>query len=589
MTQIHHYSHPTTPAGPGTDTVIDQAVQIDPEFRLGAAAAVGDVSIVGLTVDDPDAAYDFHGLWRWYVIEDACPPDDHYAFNGYIGPQTISRGDGSGTLFPVGAGRRHALELRELSHLASRRVIWDTDGNRPAETVAARLTWLIGTVYLPVTDNGLITYDTTALDANDYRGQKPADVLNDMANRVGYNWWLYYDQAAADGDEISLAFFDPDSGLYMSDASITNVEGAADGELVLAPWEGAELERDPDTIAAGAYTAYTGGSRYDHNDDTENAFALQDQVAPTASIKTDAAAAALNARFLVDNADQNQTAHITVTVTAANLNAIKHGHRLNVTMTHWPGWEAGIPCRVTRKTFGYPDNKDQTHYDVELELQPVKSVGFHQLVLSGRYGVPVSANGTYPVEWRGSDTGGITVETPSVIQDTDGYTGTAGDMQWSAGTITEWTIPTGLGGRYRVAWETFAHGPIGMTQPPDTWWWVAGTSPGPNPQQVPYVYGGEDNGCGDQLANDGASVRYDLLRNGVSVASTISVAVGTGLFGFTALQHLDPADVWLVAGDVLSMTITYAGPCYCNATYASYGITTFGGQQGVFVMTRVSA
>src|SRR5690349_11310206 len=83
LAQIHHYSHATTPAGAGSDTVISAAVEIDPAFRLGAAAAVGDVSIVGIQVDDPNGDYNFAGLWRWYVIEDECDSGDHYAFNGY--------------------------------------------------------------------------------------------------------------------------------------------------------------------------------------------------------------------------------------------------------------------------------------------------------------------------------------------------------------------------------------------------------------------------------------------------------------------------------------------------------------------------
>lgn len=378
--QIHHYSHPTTPAGAGTDTVISNAIQVSPRNRFSAAAALGDAAIVGITVDDPDAAYDFKGLWRWYVIEDACPVNDHYAFNGYIGPQTVSRGSGSGTLFAIDAGRSWDLELNELSALANFRVVSGDDGDRPAETIAVRLAWLIGTVYLPVTDNGLITYDTTALDANDYRGQRAADVLNDMANIIGFNWWIYYDQSAADGDEVSLAFFDPnDTTMYPAAISISNDPDDIDLDssgagTVFPPFEDGSVERNPDKIAAGVYLPYTGGAIYEYDNDTSYEFAFRDQVAPTASVKTSAKAIALADRFLADNDEQDERATVTIRVLAAQLNDVKHGQWMSAKLGHVPGWEAGRICRVTRKSFAYPENRTQTFYDIELELSPIKVV-----------------------------------------------------------------------------------------------------------------------------------------------------------------------------------------------------------------------
>lgn len=367
---IHHYAHPTTPAGAGSDTVISNAVQVDPGHRFTAAAAVGDASVVAINVDDDAAAYDFKGLWRWYLIDDALSSGDHYAWNGYVGVQEIGRGDEGQTLIPVGTGRRWNLELNELSALAGFRVISGADGKRPAETISARLAWLIGTLYLPVTDNGLIVYDTTDLDANDYSGQYANAVLSDMAVKIGFNWWIYYDQSAGAGDEVSLAFFHPDSALYSSSIKISNVAADIDGSTVFAASEDAKLKRDPQKIAAGVYLPYTGGAVYEYDYATSYEFAFRDQVAPTASIKTATKATSLADRFLADNAEQDERATIQIHLPAAQLNDIKHGQRIQVKMQNWPGWTSYRWCRVVRKTFAPPANRSQVLYDVPLELSP---------------------------------------------------------------------------------------------------------------------------------------------------------------------------------------------------------------------------
>ena len=368
--QTHHYAHATTPAGPGTDTVISNAVQIDPSFAFAAGAATGEVSIAQIYVDDPNLAYDFKGLWRWYVIETDCAAGDHYAWNGYIGVQEVSRGEGSGSLFPT--GRRWSLQLSELNKIADLRVISGSDGDRPDETIAARITWLIGTVYLPVTDNGLITASTLALDKNDYRGQRASDVLNDCALKAQFNWWIYYDQSAAAGDEVSLAFFDPnDTTMYRSDLTISNVAADINGTTCFAASDDSKVSRDPQKIAAGVYLPYTGGAVYDYDYDTSYEFMFQDQVAPTATIKTSAKASVLATQFLEANDEQDEQITTTIQLPSSLLNIVKHGQLVGIKLSHVPGYEDFRNCRVTRKTFGYTDARSQKWYDVPLELSPV--------------------------------------------------------------------------------------------------------------------------------------------------------------------------------------------------------------------------
>ena len=211
---------------------------------------------------------------------------------------------------------------------------------------------------------------------------------------------------------------------------------------------------------------------------------------------------------------------------------------------------------------------------------PPPPLGFHQLVLSGRYGVAVSSNGTYDVQWRGSQTGGITVITPPVVQDTDGYSGTAGDMQFGGPTITTWTIPAGRAGDYEVGWE---QAPIIVGN--DPWWdYING-----RPKQVPYVYYGYGDGCGAEIRNGTATITWNLLVNGVVVASSFVQATGSGLHYWAPYSN-KPATIitGLQVGNTLKMQIVFTGGNTFSAMYASYGIVVYGVQQGFFIMRQVA-
>ena len=367
---VFHYSHPTTPAGPGFDTVIADAVEIDPQHSLTEAAAMGDAA-VSVNVDDPAAAYDFKGLHRWYAVETDCPSDDHYAWDGYIGKQTIGRGDGSAVDFPIEAGRRWGLELVEDNAIFTFRVIWDTDGKRPAETAAARLAWLLGSIYLStVHDNGRVVYPTDPLDANDYRGQFARDVLNDIGVKTGYLYFAFYEQAFG---QISLFFDKPDSLTYASALKLSNVAGDVDMDDRLRGRADRRTLRATRRGSRPANTSRSPAARRTSSTSpraTNSASATWSRRPP--SIKTQAKADAHATRLLADAGEQDERVTCRTQLPSSKLTAIKRGQVLQVRFQHFPGWEAFRWARVVRKTFAPPANRAQTWYDVDLELSPVK-------------------------------------------------------------------------------------------------------------------------------------------------------------------------------------------------------------------------
>lgn len=400
MTLVWHYSSPTTPAGAGFDTIVANAVQVDPGHALTEAAALGEAAVVGVRVDDPGAAYDFAGMKRWYAIEDACPAGDQLVWTGYINDQEISRGAGSGTLFPRGAGRRWDLQLEEVNAILGFRVVTGADGDRAAETAGARLTWLLASDYLTtVGDNGLVVYPDDAMDATDYRGQTAQDVLSDLAVQTGSLFFAFYDKDAPDEQRISLFFDDPNSLSYVSASRISN-QGDADGTTIFAPWEDATLRRSPGRIAAGVYLPYSGGSLYDYDLETSYAFGFRDQVAPMAEVKTPAKAQALVERFLAENSEQDDRIFARITMRAGDLNDIKRGQALQARFGHFPGYTSWTWMRVIRRTFAPPDNRSQAFYDVDLELSPItvapQGAFSRQVTGVANSGVPILPHATTP-------------------------------------------------------------------------------------------------------------------------------------------------------------------------------------------------
>lgn len=375
-----HWAHATTPAGPGWDTIIDAKVRLGTERGISARAALGEADTITLVVDDPDGTADYKTLHRIYAVE-TDTPGSQLVWNGYIGDARISR-SAEGVLYPTGAGRVWELEVVQENTILGFRVVTGTDGKRPAETAAARLTWLLASSYCStVHDHGLIDWTGLGdwnMDAVDYRGQTAADVLRDISLISGYNHYARYNDDFA---EIELACYEPNtSALDASSVKISNdpadldPTGDFDTPLVYAPGEDAVLTRQGSRVAAGVYLPYDGGSTYDYSLTTSYTFGFRDMPAPSANVKTLAKAEALRDRLLAQHSSMDERVTCRIQVAAANLNAVKHGQLLSAKFTHFPGWTSYRKARVVSKAFSRPENLTQARYDLDLELSPAAQV-----------------------------------------------------------------------------------------------------------------------------------------------------------------------------------------------------------------------
>jgi len=538
----HHWSHPTSPAGAGWDIVISNRVRLVTETGFSARAAVGEADVIRVVVDDPNAEYDFKTLHRWYLVETECPSGNQLVWNGYIGDQRIVRGS-DGILYPTGSGRVWELELVQENTILGLRIVTGADGNRPAETAKARLTWLLASDYLStVHDHGLIDWDgldAFAMDAVDYRGQSAADVLRDISLISNYNHYARYHEAS---EQIELACYDPNtSGLDTSSLAISNAAADIDLATTWPPSEDTVVTRQGSRVAAGIYLPYDGGSVYTYDYSTSYTFGFRDVAAPAANVKTAAKATALAARLLAQHATQDERVTTRIQLPAANLNDVKHGQLINsVKFTHAPGWTIGRPARVVSKSFGRPGNLTQAVYDVELELSWAPIFGCSYTpninpttsssvdVLGGYLNPPgayVAASPVYPST--------ATISGPATLYGTPNNGG-------------GWGINAGVP-------------PAGTITARWTWDLLAAGSPRICAIRV-IEYGGLNDGISIQASNDGSSWKtIATYADLVAAGAQISVPLGDSAYRYWSLaySHYHPGGYY--GGVDMTAVLLWAG------------------------------
>lgn len=354
-------------------TLQTTAVLLDDEHGLSAAAVVGQVDMSTIYVQDPDGTRDYVPYKVWKMVEDACPAGNQVVWHGYVGDAAITRKAGAG--YQIGSvARIWKIELIEDNGWPSRQVIIAASADRPAETVSARITWVLtmrgmtGIIY----DHGLVEACTTALDATDYRNRTAKDVLDDCALLSGYNWFVRYREAS---DDIELIFQAPDSTADPAALTISNVNPNLTTEW--PPNDDARQEFGASRIASGILLPYAGGTDYDQDTATAAAFGTVDQTAPTSAVKTKTKARAQITRLLAQHDEQDVSIeNLRLHIPAANLNDVKQGQVISsVKVSHFKApFDTGNRARVKSRAFSRPPNRTQAFYDVDLSLSPMACV-----------------------------------------------------------------------------------------------------------------------------------------------------------------------------------------------------------------------
>ena len=329
-------------------------------------AMVGEAAVSNVTIEDPGGIYSFVGLRAFDVRESSAPSNNSVIGRFAVQDRKVSRSPEHALI--VGASRQWTLDLVDYNWHLGKRILTDSDAKRPDETAGDRIRWLLkSAAHFALYDYGYVTYPSDQMEACDYRGQRPLDLLADCAVESGYNFWCDYNEAHG---RPELFFMDPGSGDYPSNYRISNVLSDIDSTTTFAPYEDAELTRSATKIAYGVYLAYEGGSVYVRKDVTGEQFAKLDQSAPMSNVKKKARARRIANHFLNDNDEEDDMISVSIKMPLALVNGIRHGQLVNVRFSHLPGYESFTPVRVLRRSVIQEDEGGTDHYRLQLELSP---------------------------------------------------------------------------------------------------------------------------------------------------------------------------------------------------------------------------
>ena len=385
MSLLARYFSPTTP-GAATFTVdVTSTIRLGSITGLVGEAELGAVGEGNIVLDDPLSTVGYLsdgivGLKQMIFNELDCPIGNQRLWTGYIGDRRYHRGQSDSLI--TGAARKIDVTLVDTNAFASFRVFAPTaddptsDFDRPAETDIARIAALLTTVdFLSTTlfDIGYVnTTGPVDLDANDYTGSRPSDVLNDCAQMSGKNYFiryneatnklfLWYDFVGSDGSD-TIAF---DSTLRL-----TNVLSEHDGSTTFAIAPDAVGVLDPSRVISSVYVNGNGITAYRTRPATANTFAWRDGAPISSSVKTLAKAQALGDRYLLENATEDNRISCTVQVPSSKVTALVEGMRVQAHFTHLPGVASAFTwCRVLQRTIRQ-DVETNKFYWLDLELSP---------------------------------------------------------------------------------------------------------------------------------------------------------------------------------------------------------------------------
>lgn len=364
---------------PGNWGPIDLGSQV---VRLGAlsltaSAQMGDIGTSQVSFDDTAGNLGHSGdqLQAFQVIdwtETACASGNRVIARTYIRERTYHS---EGSLI-LGAAVKIDADLADINDPAHYLVITGSDGNRPAESVGDRLTWLLGpSGYSYPDDLGLVVYPTRQMDANDYRNQTAADVFDDCAQAVGYNWFCYYRES---DNDIGLWFDDPNtSTTYSSSTRISNLLSDVDsfvdtGEGATKTWPAKfmRLARNPEHLASGIVIPYASSTVYRQRTATSDIYGRVDTTTADSHIKTESQAIARATRLLWESRNEDDLLETAVDLPPAHVNDIREGQRIQVKTRNMPGYTSGFSWfRVIRRTVAQ-EEQTQDFYTVSLTLSP---------------------------------------------------------------------------------------------------------------------------------------------------------------------------------------------------------------------------
>lgn len=392
-----------------TRSRLSDVVDISGRVRKGATGCVtsaeeGAVAVSTLEVLDPNGDLEIANLHGFYGFETTAPTNQTCFYRGFVGDWTLGRGD----FDRIGAGRRYLVESGDQNSILYRRIFrpTDTSANRPAETDAARIAWLLGTPQMThIEDDTYVeTSGAVAMDAADYRKQTPWDVLNDCNQASGKNFWcMFVESGGAGGGTFGLWYDFSGSEAYRTDLRISNVIADQDADTYY-PFLDAEQKRIAQRVYSGMALDYDGGAVFVERDATGDAYQYRDTTAFASNVKTQTKAIARATRMLNVIKTPEDRITCTIQVPRDEINRLREGHGVECKFTHLDGYTDWTWMRVVQRTVSEVATDDFYTIKVEMTAEPAAPAASCSTSLSA---IELSDSGP------DTDGGGVTSYTPA--------------------------------------------------------------------------------------------------------------------------------------------------------------------------------
>jgi hypothetical protein len=326
-------------------------------WTLAEMAQRGQVGAATTIIDDVLGTYLPPAQKAVTVNESSATPNR--VFTGYVAERTTSD-------FQMPPGQRQwTVTFEDLNVLLDDRIV-GPNGNRPAESDRERILWLLSDLSMGPITSGVIhaASDNVDMDAVDYRGKRPRDVLEDCSQKSGCNYFVY-DHSASGTTLAPKLFYDLGSNgtlpstLYLSDSAAD-----VDSTTVFGV-QGVEYSYDPSRVYSRVRVRYKQGSTTQVNDITGSNFRVREVYKRYMRTKTEPKAIQQATKWLSHAATEQRSLHVSVVLPAASVNLIRAGMSIGIKLTRhgMTGYES---WRITGR---YVRPLNDVTYVVDLDLK----------------------------------------------------------------------------------------------------------------------------------------------------------------------------------------------------------------------------
>lgn len=426
----------------------------DGSVSFTQSAELGQVGSGQVTIEDTAGTLSIVGQKDFSATQSSCSTP--LTFRGFVGERTYGRLEAAPK---VTAAREINVSLEDLNSMLGHRLIYQAPGltvaaggKRPAETILARGTWLMGSGFVAFANNGRCSFPSNKnMTASDYRYQHAGDVLADMALAAGgYN---YHVNDWGSGPELTFR----DDNASTADTStlrISNVLSDADS-VTLNPKETATLRRSPAKVISRMAYNWEKGTVVEDRAATATTFngersgtASNSNVRSASKASEEAQAQLWQLHTEEDLIDCEIDA-----VTAAQINLILPGMRIQAKFSHLntEGYGSFTYFRVLERTVR-PMNAEGALYSLGLKLSPQEAAqpaGAIVQSLFAFYGTGGSASPPYTHLTQAPSIGNtllaiITNRVTGVTSGTISAPNTSSALpRWGAGAWTELPLSVG--------------------------------------------------------------------------------------------------------------------------------------------------